>query len=124
MELIEEPPPVHDISSEDDYSSHNSELQKSTRKLKNFNSKQLNKDKRHKRYHRSSITANSSDASWSHLSASDSLEWDIDQEQNMRSEESLDQETRDLLHEIEKLKNRALNETGLNIDELPKLTNS
>lgn len=50
----------------------------------------------------------------SHISTPDSLEWDThDDEQKFKSEEdSLDQETVDLLNEIEWLKNRALFETG------------
>ena len=51
---------------------------------------------------------------WSHTSTPDSLEWDThEDERKFKSEEdSLDQETVDLLNEIEWLKNRALIETG------------
>lgn len=51
---------------------------------------------------------------WSHTSTPDSLEWDThDDERKFKSEEdSLDQETVDLLNEIEWLKNQALIETG------------
>lgn len=57
-----------------------------------------------------------SNASWSHISTPDSLEWDVHEDDNkLKSEEDLlDQETMELLHEIEFLKNRALNETGDN----------
>lgn len=49
---------------------------------------------------------------WSHISTPESLEWDQDDDQDLKSEDSLDQETRDLLFQIEQLKNRVLNETG------------
>ena len=56
--------------------------------------------------------------SWSHISTPDSLEWDIDQEQEIKSEDdSLDHETRELLYEIEQLKNRVLSETGPNLED-------
>lgn len=53
-------------------------------------------------------------SSWSHTSTPDSLEWDVHEEdQKFKSEEdSLDQETVELLNEIEWLKNQALIETG------------
>lgn len=53
--------------------------------------------------------------SWSHISTPDSMEWDVVTEDNhLKSEDcdSVDQDTRDLLFEIEQLKNRALRETG------------
>lgn len=55
-----------------------------------------------------------SNNSWSHISTPDSLEWDVqDDDQKFKSEEdSLDRETMELLNEIEWLKNRALVETG------------
>lgn len=52
---------------------------------------------------------------WSHISTPDSMEWDVVTEDNrLKSEDcdSVDQDTRDLLFEIEQLKNRALQETG------------
>lgn len=51
---------------------------------------------------------------WSHISTPESLEWDVhEDDQKFKSEEDLlDQETIDLLQEIERLKNRALDETG------------
>lgn len=51
---------------------------------------------------------------WSHTSTPDSLEWDVHEDDHkFKSEEdSLDQETVELLNEIEWLKNRALIETG------------
>lgn len=50
---------------------------------------------------------------WSHTSTPDSLEWDVHEEdQKFKSEDSLDQETMELLNEIEWLKNQALIETG------------
>ncbi|GAB0086205.1 hypothetical protein DMENIID0001_002100 [Sergentomyia squamirostris] len=49
---------------------------------------------------------------WSHISTPESLEWDQDDDQDLKSEDSLDQDTRDLLCQIEQLKNRVLNETG------------
>ncbi|XP_055546398.1 uncharacterized protein LOC129730833 isoform X2 [Wyeomyia smithii] len=59
-------------------------------------------------------------ASSSHISTpEDSLEWDIGQDRQLKSEnESLDLETKELLLEIEQLKNRVLNETGANIRDL------
>lgn len=55
-----------------------------------------------------------SNTSWSHISTPDSLEWDVhEDDQKLKSEDDLlDQETVELLDEIEWLKNRALNETG------------
>lgn len=55
-----------------------------------------------------------SNTNWSHTSTPDSLEWDVHaDDQKFKSEEdSLDQETVELLNEIEWLKNRALIETG------------
>lgn len=55
-----------------------------------------------------------SNNSWSHISTPDSMEWDVhDDENKFKSEEDLlDHETMELLHEIEWLKNRALDETG------------
>lgn len=62
----------------------------------------------------------SSRTSWSHISTPESLEWDVnDDEHKFKSEEDLlDNETIELLHEIEWLKNRALNETGENLRDL------
>lgn len=62
----------------------------------------------------------SSRTSWSHISTPESLEWDVNEdEQKFESEEDLlDNETIELLHEIEWLKNRALNETGENLRDL------
>lgn len=58
-----------------------------------------------------------SNNSWSHISTPDSLEWDVhEDERKFKSEEDLlDHETMELLHEIEWLKNRALDETGEHI---------
>ncbi|EAL39242.3 AGAP009962-PA, partial [Anopheles gambiae str. PEST] len=60
----------------------------------------------------------------SHISSTPegSLEWDIDQDRQLKSEnESLDYDTKELLLEIEQLKNRVLSETGATLkdDELP-----
>ncbi|XP_021700922.1 uncharacterized protein LOC5564304 isoform X2 [Aedes aegypti] len=67
-----------------------------------------------------SIVSCGSYASSSHISTpEDSLEWDIDQDRQLKSEnESLDLETKELLLEIEQLKNRVLNETGANLNDL------
>ncbi|XP_029724945.1 uncharacterized protein LOC109414053 isoform X1 [Aedes albopictus] len=67
-----------------------------------------------------SIVSCGSYASSSHISTpEDSLEWDIDQDRQLKSEnESLDLETKELLLEIEQLKNRVLNETGANLKDL------
>ncbi|EDW02972.1 putative mediator of RNA polymerase II transcription subunit 12 [Drosophila grimshawi] len=55
--------------------------------------------------------------SWSHISTPESLEWDIDaeqeQQQQLRQEDdNLDDETLKLLHQIEQLKHHVLQETG------------
>ncbi|XP_073823477.1 uncharacterized protein [Musca autumnalis] len=66
------------------------------------------------RLHRS-ITRNSSHNSWSHISTPESLEWDVDEEQQRQmhvEDDNLDHETLKLLHQIEQLKNRVLYETG------------
>lgn len=62
----------------------------------------------------------SSRTSWSHISTPESLEWDVNEDEHkFKSEEDLlDNETIELLHEIEWLKNRALNETGENLRDL------
>lgn len=67
-----------------------------------------------------SIVSCGSYASSSHISTpEDSLEWDIDQDRQLKSEnESLDLETKELLLEIEQLKNRVLNETGATLKDL------
>lgn len=62
-----------------------------------------------------SITRNSSHNSWSHISTPESLEWDIDEDQQQQlkmEDDNLDHETLKLLHQIEQLKNRVLYETG------------
>lgn len=60
--------------------------------------------------------------SWSHISTPDSMEWDVncdDERPFDRSEDDLlDNETMELLQEIEWLKNRALNETGESIRDV------
>ncbi|XP_030376668.1 putative mediator of RNA polymerase II transcription subunit 26 [Scaptodrosophila lebanonensis] len=55
--------------------------------------------------------------SWSHISTPESLEWDIDAEQEQQrqlrlEDDNLDDETLKLLHQIEQLKNHVLQETG------------
>lgn len=61
----------------------------------------------------------SSKNSWSHISTPESLEWDIDEDQQQRlnvEDDMLDHETLQLLHEIELLKNKVLEETGSGLD--------
>ncbi|XP_055389429.1 probable serine/threonine-protein kinase dyrk1 [Condylostylus longicornis] len=61
------------------------------------------------------FTRTPSRTSWSHISTPESLEWDIDEEQQKQlrvEDDNLDHETLELLHEIELLKNKVLNETG------------
>uniref|UniRef100_A0A182NNW6 Uncharacterized protein n=1 Tax=Anopheles dirus TaxID=7168 RepID=A0A182NNW6_9DIPT len=56
----------------------------------------------------------------SHISSTPdgSLEWDVDQDRQLKSEnESLDYDTKELLLEIEQLKNRVLNETGATLKD-------
>lgn len=48
----------------------------------------------------------------SRRSTPDSLEWDIDHDQMKSEVDSVDFETKELLNEIEQLKNRVLSETG------------
>lgn len=55
--------------------------------------------------------------SWSHISTPESLEWDIDAEQEQQrqlrqEDDNLDEETLKLLHQIEQLKHHVLQETG------------
>ncbi|XP_034472023.1 uncharacterized protein LOC117779812 [Drosophila innubila] len=55
--------------------------------------------------------------SWSHISTPESLEWDIDAEQEQQrqlrqEDDSLDEDTLKLLHQIEQLKHHVLQETG------------
>ncbi|ALC38997.1 CG13982 [Drosophila busckii] len=64
--------------------------------------------------------------SWSHISTPESLEWDIDAEQEQQrqlrqEDDNLDEETLKLLHQIEQLKHHVLHETGdgLSNDGLP-----
>lgn len=65
------------------------------------------------------LTRNSSCHSWSHMSTSESLEWDIDAEQQQKlleeDDENLDDDTIQLLHQIEELKTRVLDETGVGL---------
>lgn len=56
----------------------------------------------------------------SRRSTPDSLEWDIDHEQLKSEVDSVDFETKELLNEIEQLKNRVLSETGEVVLELEK----
>lgn len=68
-----------------------------------------------------SITRNSSHNSWSHISTPESLEWDIDEEQQQQlrmEDDGLDHETLKLLHQIEQLKNQVLYETGEGLYDL------
>ncbi|KAL7739106.1 hypothetical protein ACLKA6_013721 [Drosophila palustris] len=55
--------------------------------------------------------------SWSHISTPESLEWDVDEEQEQQrqlrqEDDNLDEETLKLLHQIEQLKHHVLQETG------------
>ncbi|KAH8262861.1 hypothetical protein KR044_001234 [Drosophila immigrans] len=55
--------------------------------------------------------------SWSHISTPESLEWDVDAEQEQQrqlrqEDDNLDDETLKLLHQIEQLKHHVLQETG------------
>lgn len=58
------------------------------------------------------VVVSSNHSGLSHRSTPDSLEWDIDQDQMKSEADSLDFDTKELLNEIEELKNRVLNETG------------
>uniref|UniRef100_A0A182PIX0 Uncharacterized protein n=1 Tax=Anopheles epiroticus TaxID=199890 RepID=A0A182PIX0_9DIPT len=83
----------------------------------------------HQHQHTASLTSvdrmmhgGSSDLSHISSTPEGSLEWDIDQDRQLKSEnESLDYDTKELLMEIEQLKNRVLSETGATLkdDDLP-----
>ena len=103
---------IDEMSSEDDESSesekqfNNTSNHKKTIKVTyEMQSKLENKKTHHQ---------TSSRSSWSHISTPDSLEWDVngDDQQYHTDEDLLDNDTMELLQEIEWLKNRALNETG------------
>ncbi|XP_058119750.1 uncharacterized protein LOC131293000 [Anopheles ziemanni] len=67
----------------------------------------------------------SSDLSHISTTPEGSLEWDVDQDRQLKSEnESLDYDTKELLLEIEQLKNRVLSETGatLKVTDEPTLS--
>uniref|UniRef100_A0A182JA36 Uncharacterized protein n=1 Tax=Anopheles atroparvus TaxID=41427 RepID=A0A182JA36_ANOAO len=60
----------------------------------------------------------SSDLSHISTTPEGSLEWDVDQDRQLKSEnESLDFDTKELLLEIEQLKNRVLSETGATLKD-------
>lgn len=116
--VLPEETTIDDMSSDDDDDNDDTtslEFNKNTSNIKQ-NSLEMNVCKRliHKPKKTSSIPT------WSHISTPESLEWDgNDDEQKFKSEEDLlDNETIELLHEIEWLKNRALNETGENLRDL------
>ncbi|XP_037959154.1 uncharacterized protein LOC119688553 [Teleopsis dalmanni] len=74
-----------------------------------------------------SFTRTSSHNSWSHISTPESMEWDIDEEQQRQlhvEDDRLDHETLQLLHQIEQLKNQVLNETGDGLYELQNSCNT
>ncbi|XP_017048408.1 uncharacterized protein LOC108093016 isoform X2 [Drosophila ficusphila] len=50
--------------------------------------------------------------SWSHMSTPESLEWDVDEHQLRLEDDSIDDGTLKLLHQIEQLKHHVLQETG------------
>lgn len=108
--VLPEETTIDDISSDDDDSSL--EIKKTSTE-KQQNELEMNVCRR-------IIRKPSSRTSWSHISTPESLEWDVNEEENkFKSEEDLlDNETIELLHEIEWLKNRALNETGENLRDL------
>lgn len=109
--VLPEESTIDDLSSDDDDSS--SMDNKNTSIEKHENQLEMNVCRRiYANRHRKP-----SSRSWSHISTPESLEWDVnDDEHNFKSEEDLlDNETIELLHEIEWLKNRALNETGENL---------
>lgn len=92
-------------SDENDCSSNNSEFQPT--KI-SFDTKKPKCSKYRKVSYNNNTTAN---VSWSHISTPDSLEWDVDPG-DLDDDDSIDQDTKDLLNEIELLKNTVLNETG------------
>lgn len=67
-----------------------------------------------------SVVSNVRSGTSSRRSTPDSLEWDIDHEQLKSEVDSVDFETKELLNEIEQLKNRVLSETGEVVLELEK----
>lgn len=110
--LLPEQIAIDELSSEEDSessdSSKNTSNIASNIKIGLINHIKLLKD------HTSANQRTSSRSSWSHISTPDSLEWDVngDEQQYKSEDDLLDNETMELLHEIEWLKNRALNETG------------
>ncbi|KAL9875199.1 uncharacterized protein LOC119640276 [Glossina fuscipes] len=115
---IHEDGQLHSMASMPSLGLHNDSLQMPNN-LENF--KECSNEKRPLIRTRSrsqrlgSITRNSSHNSWSHISTPESLEWDIDEEQQNQlyvEDDNLDHETLKLLHQIEQLKNRVLYETG------------
>ncbi|KAJ6649219.1 hypothetical protein Bhyg_04453 [Pseudolycoriella hygida] len=108
--VLPEETTIDDISSEDDDSSMEVKLtSKDTR-----NELEMNVCRRIVYRKPSSRT------SWSHISTPESLEWDVNEDEHKYKSEDdlLDNETIELLQEIEWLKNRALNETGENLQDL------
>lgn len=91
--------------------------QNHSKKLSTISNQQQQQENTNYHRHR---RVSSSKASWSHISTPDSLEWDVnDHDNQLKSEEDFfDNETMELLQEIEWLKNRALNETGENLRDL------
>lgn len=112
--VLPEETTIDDISSDDDDDDDSSLEIKNTSNEKRQNELEMSVCRRfiHKKP--------SSRTSWSHISTPESLEWDVNEDEHkFKSEEDLlDNETIELLHEIEWLKNRALNETGENLRDL------
>lgn len=106
-----------DLSDNDGTVSNDSELSnKSTKNRRNLITRVDHNLKVHLGGNNSLIVDGSSNVSYhsglSHRSTPDSLEWDQHQDHLKSDVDSLDFETKELLNEIELLKNRVLSETG------------
>ncbi|XP_037041878.1 uncharacterized protein LOC119078452 [Bradysia coprophila] len=101
----------------DDMSSDDDDDDDSSLELKNTSNKKPLNQLECRRIYANKCEKPASRTSWSHISTPESLEWDVNEDEHkFKSEEDLlDNETIELLQEIEWLKNRALNETGENL---------
>lgn len=107
---------IDEMSSEDDDTTSNA----STKNTSNRPHCRTENDiqRKHQQQQQQQRKNGNSKISWSHISTPESLEWDINDDHQLRSEEDFfDSETIELLQEIEWLKNRALTETGEHLRE-------
>lgn len=115
--VLPEESTIDDMSSDDD-DDDDDDADDSSLEMKNTsNEKQQQTRLECRRIFANKYEKPPSRTSWSHISTPESLEWDVNEDEHkFKSEEDLlDNETIELLQEIEWLKNRALNETGENL---------